>query len=594
MSQLSRPTQPMDTLSLAEMSRLAPKMLQKGSSSDLSLVSHPTLADLTESLMFSPGDGRIWLHDQRMLLVHASSLGQLRRELVESLGVEKARGLLTRVGYASGARDAHLVRKYWPESDPAHAFAAGPRLHSVEGMVQVEPVRFDFDAQTGQFYGEFIWRHSVEDDLQMAQQGPAHESACWMQIGYASGYASAFLGRLIVYREVECRSLGSDVCRIIGKPIDEWDDPNQDIRYLSAESFANVFRHGSPNSDLEERPLIGVSPPFNEATHMLRRVAPTQATVLFTGESGVGKEMFAWHLHRISPRAAKAFVAVNCAAIPETLIEAELFGVERGAFTGAVTSRPGRFERADGGTLFLDEVGTLSLVAQGKLLRALQEREIERVGGTRSQKVDVRLIAATNINLREAVAKGEFREDLFYRLHVFPVHLPPLRDRREDIPLLSDYFVHKFCQRHGRSVRGMSHAAASALLAYHFPGNVRELENMVERAVILAPDDGVIDVFHLFSDKAQDGRSGLSISDIGTLRRHQEQEETLAHPLSSTSDLVTQFLRACMDGFTLGDFERELYAAAVNQCNGNLAQAAKTLGLTRPQLAYRLRNQETQ
>jgi hypothetical protein len=264
-----------------------------------------------------------------MVLMHASSLGELRRELVESLGVEKARGMLTRVGYASGARDAQLVRQYWPDSEPAQAFAAGPRLHSVEGVVQVEPVRFEFDALKGQFYGEFLWRNSVEDEQQIAQHGIGHEAACWMQIGYASGYASAFLGRLIVYREVECHSSGAEVCRIIGKPIDEWDDPQQDIRYLSAETFSNGLRDAAePGDPGGEKPLIGVSPPFNAASHMIRRVAPTQATVLFTGESGVGKEMFACHLHRVSPRADKPFIAVNCAAIPEALIEAELFGVE--------------------------------------------------------------------------------------------------------------------------------------------------------------------------------------------------------------------------------------------------------------------------
>ena len=566
------------------MARLAGGGLPKGSSADISFGAHPSLADLTESLRFSPGDGRIWLNDQRMVLMHASSLGELRRELVESIGVEKARGMLTRVGYASGARDAQLVRQHWPDSEPAEAFAAGPRLHSVEGVVQVEPVRFEFDAAKGQFYGEFLWRHSVEDDQEIGQHGIGRESACWMQIGYASGYASAFLGRLIVYREVECRSSGADVCRIIGKPIDEWDDPEEEIRYLSAENFSNALRDSTVVAQSgSERPLVGVSPSFNAATHMIRRVAPTQATVLFTGESGVGKEMFAQQLHHISNRKKGAFVGVNCAAIPEALVESELFGVERGAYTGAVSTRQGRFERAHGGTLFLDEIGSLSLVAQGKLLRALQEREIEHVGGTKTMKVDVRVVAATNVDLKKAVAKGEFREDLFYRLHVFPIHLPPLRERREDIPLLTDYFLHRYTGLHSRAIRGVSHTAVSALLAYPFPGNVRELENMVERAVILAPDNGVIEVFHLFSSQY-----GMQADETKVAAERRLDDGIHEHD----PRIAEQFLAQCKAGMTLEGFEVEVYSRAVESQAGNLTKAARVLGLTRAQLAYRLRSVE--
>jgi transcriptional regulator with GAF, ATPase, and Fis domain len=209
--------------------------------------------------------------------------------------------------------------------------------------------------------------------------------------------------------------------------------------------------------------------------------------------------MFESMLHRISPRTEAPFVAINCAAIPENLMESELFGVERGAFTGATQSRAGRFERADGGTLFLDEIATLSLVAQGKLLRALQEGEVERVGGSRTLKVDVRVVAATNVDLRAAAQRGEFREDLFFRLNVFPIHLPPLRERKEDIPLLMTHFLHRFTQRHGRQLSGFTPRTADTLLAYDFPGNIRELQNLVERGVISAPDGGAIDLSHLFT-----------------------------------------------------------------------------------------------
>jgi transcriptional regulator with PAS, ATPase and Fis domain len=231
---------------------------------------------------------------------------------------------------------------------------------------------------------------------------------------------------------------------------------------------------------------------------MLERVAPTTAAVLFTGESGTGKELFANNLHTLSPRANKPFVAINCAAIPETLIEAELFGVERGAYTGATNSRAGRFERASGGTLFLDEIGALSLVAQGKLLRAIQEGEIERVGGSNAKSVDVRIVAATNVDLRAEVKARRFREDLFFRLNVFPIDLPPLRERRDDIPLLMEHLLALYSSRHKRRFTGFTRRAVEALLNYNYAGNVRELQNLIERGVIYAEEDGAIDSVHMF------------------------------------------------------------------------------------------------
>jgi len=216
------------------------------------------------------------------------------------------------------------------------------------------------------------------------------------------------------------------------------------------------------------------------------QVAQTPATVLITAESGTGKELVARAIHRQSPRRAQPFVAVNLAAIPDTLLESELFGHEKGAFTGAHSRKPGKFELAHGGTLFLDEVGSLRIELQAKLLRALQEREVERLGGTRTIPVDVRVIAATNIDLREATRSRAFREDLFYRLNVVPVTVPPLRARKDDIPLLVDHFVKKYARDFKKDVRGISRSALPALAAYHWPGNVRELENIIERSVALA------------------------------------------------------------------------------------------------------------
>ena len=232
--------------------------------------------------------------------------------------------------------------------------------------------------------------------------------------------------------------------------------------------------------------LVGRHSSMVRLYELIAQVAQTHATVLITAESGTGKELVARAIHRQSPRRDQAFVAVNLAAIPDTLLESELFGHEKGAFTGAHARKPGKFELAHGGTLFLDEVGSLRVELQAKLLRALQEREVERLGGTRTIPVDVRVIAATNIDLREATRTRAFREDLFYRLNVVPVSVPPLRARKDDIPLLADHFVRKYSREFKKDVRGISRSALPALAAYHWPGNVRELENIIERSVALA------------------------------------------------------------------------------------------------------------
>jgi len=234
------------------------------------------------------------------------------------------------------------------------------------------------------------------------------------------------------------------------------------------------------------RTLVGQSPAFRMLMETLRQAAAAQATVLLVGESGTGKELAARALHELSPRASGPFVAVNCGAIPETLLEAELFGVEKGAFTGALARREGRFERAHGGTLFLDEVGELSLSAQVKLLRALQEGEIERLGGSGPVPVDVRVVSATRRELQREVAEGRFREDLYYRLNVVEVRIPALASRREDVPLLADHFLRRFAAKNAKPLRGFSPEALRALEEYAWPGNVRELEHAVERAVVLA------------------------------------------------------------------------------------------------------------
>ncbi|WP_280807693.1 sigma-54-dependent Fis family transcriptional regulator [Variovorax boronicumulans] len=551
---------------------------------------HPTIADISECLFFSPGDGRIWLQDQRMVLLHTEALGSLRRELIDSLGQEKARGLFTRAGYVSGARDAQLVREQWPEAEPAAAAMAGTRLHALEGLVKVELVHARYDPETSDYEGEFIWHHSSEDDEHIAAYGIGGSPACWMQVGYATGYVSTLFGRLVVFREVTCRSMGESHCRVIGKSAERWDDVEEDMRYLRAREFVGAPPHSGAAPQAAELPtpprnsdaMVGASSAFNAACHLLHRVAPTTATVLFTGESGVGKEKFASMLHSIGQRRDKPFVAVNCAAIPETLIESELFGVERGAYTGAGAARPGRFERAHGGTLFLDEIGTLSYAAQGKLLRTLQEGEVERVGGTRSIKVDTRVIAATNVDLRQAVREGRFRDDLFFRLNVFPIHLPPLRERRDDVPLLMSHFLQHYVRKHGRQPTGFTQAAVKALLNYDYPGNIRELQNLIERAVILAPEGSLLEVHHLFTSGETLDKNVLSVRPDGHLAG-------AARALPSQPAAASPAMPDRAGSGALRQMEESLIRRALEQCGGNISAAARVLGVTRPQLAYRAR-----
>ncbi|QCP54093.1 sigma-54-dependent Fis family transcriptional regulator [Trinickia violacea] len=616
-------------VSLADVARLSGALLQRGDSAEFDTGAAPTLGDLAECLFFSPGDGRIWLNDQRMLLLHAAAIGTLRRELIDCVGAERARRLLTRAGYASGARDAELVRQRWPKADGASILAAGTRLHALEGVVKVEPVHFSFDAASGRYDGEFLWHHSSEADEHIAAYGIGTEPACWMELGYAMGYVTGLTGTLVIFREVECRAMGSAVCRVIGRNAVRWGDVANDLRYLDLPAVnagdqtqtADEAKHSNeswrerlarsdddsasvPRSTLPPQPaaaatarepyrteaaarsgLVGRSAAFAASCDALMRVAPTGTAVLLTGESGVGKELFAATLHRQSRRAAGAFVAVNCAALPETLVEAELFGVERGAFTGASQARAGRFERASDGTLFLDEIGSLPYPAQGKLLRALQEREIERVGGGQTLPVDVRVIAATNVDLREAVRCGRFREDLFFRLNVFPILIPPLRERRDDIGLLIDSFLHQFCNEHGRSTPGLTPRARRVLLNYAFPGNIRELRNMMERGVIAVDDGQPIDLPHLFRHEP------LPVAELYSVSGGALKIDPFAHEAERSAVPVAPAVAAAAlpAPISIDALEEQVLAEALARTRGNVSAAARMVGLTRAQFAYRIK-----
>ncbi len=334
--------------------------------------------------------------------------------------------------------------------------------------------------------------------------------------------------RIVIHKELDVRNLREE---------------NRSLR----EALGKRYSH--PN-------IVARSPKMQEVLATVERVAPTNSTVLLGGESGVGKDLIARAIHEKSRRASGPFLKINSTAIPENLLESELFGFEKGAFTGAVASKPGKFELADKGTLFLDEIGDVPPVTQVKLLRVLQEREFERLGGTRTVKVDVRLIAATNKDLRQALEQGTFREDLYYRLNVVPIDIAPLRERKEDVPDLVNLFISRFTGESGKPVEGITPEAMQILVNYHWPGNVRELQNIVERACALAKASvlGPADIhLDIRPAKAANGPGGF-----------------------------------LPDGMTLEQWEDEMVQEALRRANGNKSQAARLLGLSRNALRYRL------
>ncbi len=302
--------------------------------------------------------------------------------------------------------------------------------------------------------------------------------------------------------------------------------------------------------------IVGQGPKMREILGAVTRVAPARTTVLLCGESGVGKDLIARAIHHHSPRASRPFVKINCTAIPESLMESELFGYEKGAFTGATVARPGKFEQADGGTVFLDEIGDVPLAIQVKLLRVLQERELERLGSNKTIKIDVRVIAATNVDLRRAIEEREFREDLYYRLNVFPLTIPALRERREDIPALAAHFLTRLAAQNGRPVPELSAGARDALMNYHWPGNVRELENVLERSLLLS------------------NGPALGAGDI--------RFDVAPRPAPQAGN---GFLP---EGVTLDQHEQELIREALRRSGGNKSQAARILGMTRNAFRYRI------
>jgi two-component system response regulator HydG len=516
--------------------------------------------DIHELLHFSPEGGVITFAGERVLLLDAVALGLLRRELIQTLGATASRAVLTRFGYAHGWRVAETLRNGFPWDSEDEWRAAGARLHTIQGIVRAEVTRASLSGATP--VAEGIWHDSYEAEQHLLHLGQADEPVCWTLTGFASGYMSCVYGKEIIAIEDRCRGKGDAVCRAVVRSKEAWGpELATHLPFYEKACLDSALTQLTDTLKKKERQLqsrralrqvdstipaglVASSPAMLRTLDLARRVAKVDSTVLITGESGAGKERIARFIHDESARTSGPFLAINCAAVPETLLESELFGHSRGAFTGASQDRAGLFEAANGGTLLLDEIGDVPPAMQVKLLRVLQEREVRRVGENRARTINVRVLAATNRDLLADVHGARFRQDLYYRLRVVEVVVPPLRERREDILPLARQLLAGAAKRFGKRAPALTPDAANLLLRYGWPGNVRELENALERAVALVRSDRI------------------SIDDL-------PPEVGTVPPAGQHTGEVR----------TLAEVERDYIAAALRASDGNRAEAAKKLGI---------------
>jgi two-component system response regulator HydG len=462
--------------------------------------------DHKELLELDPDGGVIRFAGQRALLLDAVAMGLLRKYLVENFGLTAARTVLTQFGFAHGWRMAEAMQAEFTWDSDDEWQRAGTRIHALEGLFRVEAGGAGPLSKAGSMVVA-----SYEAEQHLLHFGRSDVPVCWTICGLTSGYLSRIAGKETFVLEDRCLGKGDAACQLFGRSREAWGDERaeelcffeptrlKECLDVSLQRVTRTLKAAERKLQGHRRALVGVARDLEEPlgivaksnamrqlVDLARRVAQVDSTVLITGESGAGKERIARLVHEESTRAAGPFIAVNCGAITETLLESELFGHARGAFTGATQDRPGLFEAANRGTLLLDEVGEVSPAMQVKLLRALQEREIRRVGENKSRRVDVRMVAATNRDLAHGVAGGAFRQDLYYRLKVVELHVPPLRERRDDILPLARLLLTAAASRMKRKIAGLAPDTADPLLRYAWPGNVRELENTMERAVALA------------------------------------------------------------------------------------------------------------
>jgi two-component system, NtrC family, response regulator HydG len=528
-----------------------------------------------ELLELDPDRGVIRFAGQRALLLDAVAMGLLRQYLAQNFGLTAARAVLTQFGFAHGWRMAAAMKTEFEWTSQEEWRRAGTRLHTLAGLFRPQPGSEDPLAEEGS-----VLLASYEAEQHLLHFGRSDSAVCWTLCGLVSGYLSHIAGQEIYVLENRCLGQGHAACHLLGRTREKWGEEHSEALAFfdsgrleetldvslsrvtetlkAAEAKLRAHRRALVRVAEVEEPLgiVAKSAKMLQVMDLARRVAKVDATLLITGESGVGKERIARLVHDESTRSSGPFIAVNCGAITETLLESELFGHARGAFTGAASDRPGLFEAANHGTLLLDEIGEVSPGMQVKLLRVLQEREVRRVGENKSRPVDVRILAATNRDLVHGVAESTFRQDLYYRLKVVELHVPPLRDRRDDVLPLARILLADAALRMNRKISGLAPGTADQLLRYDWPGNVRELENAMERAVALARGSRVE-----LDDLPEEVRQAVPVALVrgGTVR-----------PLEQV--------------------EKEYILAALELNDGNQTRTAKQLGIGSATLYRRLKS----
>lgn len=534
---------------------------------------------LKELVSVAPETGFPLFLSHRIMLVSMAGLGRLAKDLVRSFGFEKMDVVFTRFGYEVGMGAALTVSDLYAFESPVEEFKAVSALVEMAGMATTELQEVVYQPDTRHLTFRAICRDSFEASIWENNFGPSEEPICGIMAGVLGGFASTVTGIEMLVRETACKTQGHAACVFEGKPVTEWGLQPEEVRqYFAIDTISEeldrmrsaidqarkevarqsaqirMLKRQSARPGKEEEGIIFRSESMARVLTLAEKVAPTRSTVLIQGESGTGKEVLAQFIHRRSNRTNDPFLAINCAALPPNLLESELFGHIKGAFTGADTDKRGLFVEAGQGTLFLDEVGELPLELQAKLLRALQEKEVRPVGGVRDMPIHARIIAATNRDLKEMVAHNQFREDLFYRLAVFPLMVTPLRQRRQDILLLARHFLNRQSDQHP----GFSPGAVRKMEAYAWPGNVRELENWVEYAHVMAGEERI-------------GPEHLPLSEA-------EYEK------DSISSLT-------MDQPTLETLERRYIRQVLSRTEGNKTETAKILGISISTLWRRLKEE---
>ena len=524
------------------------------------------------------GEGRLDLHGRRLVMHSLHAFAQFRKDLFDMMGADQARRILTRFGYFWGQADAAAMKRIFEWDSITEWLKAGPRMHALQGVSKVGVKKLDLDEETGCFRMEVVWHSSGEAEEHLVELGKSDQPVCWKLVGYASGYASFCIGKNVYFVETKCRAKGDRICSAVGRDESSWgpelkphlpyfqaDDIQGKVLHLTRELRRKTREVAKQRKRLEQLESAAAptltevrSKAFRQVLDLANRIAPFDTSVLITGESGVGKEVLARHIHSLSRRSGGPFVAVTCGALPETLLEGELFGHKAGSFTGAIEDRVGLFEEAQNGTAFLDEIGDISPATQMKLLRVLQEREIVRVGESKPRKIDVRVIAATNRDLGQAISEGEFREDLFYRLRVIEIEVPPLRERKDDILPLARCFVGEMAEKLKLPSLRLDATVIDYLQAYNWPGNVRELENAIEHAAVLSTE-GLILPEHFPPSVTQPG-------------------DVLARASASPT-------------WTLAQVEAAHIQAVVEMTEGNRTRAAKALGISPTTLWRKLKDQ---